>query len=206
VSGSADALEMRVKIRLRVGVRPQGPSGARFAEDVTGVGEAPLATREARDVEAAIRRLAERTAADLAQAYAGRQKLWSADAQALARALAASDTDVRVEAMRVAGARRLRELVPAVVRLLGDEDENVRDAALGTLVAMGERSAIKALADSRQMRDAREMRKVLDAIASLGGREAKDYLGFVAETHDDEEIRVMAKEALGRLERRAATK
>jgi hypothetical protein len=53
------------------------------------------------------------------------------------------------------------------------------------------------------MRDTREMRKVLDAIAALGGQEAKDYLAFVAETHDDEEIRVMAAEALERLRKQA---
>jgi hypothetical protein len=52
------------------------------------------------------------------------------------------------------------------------------------------------------MRDTREMRKVLDAIATLGGSEAQDYLAFVAETHDDEEIRTMAKAALERLGRR----
>jgi len=40
------------------------------------------------------------------------------------------------------------------------------------------------------------MRKILDAIATLGGGEARDYLSFVAETHDDEEIRTMAAEAL----------
>jgi hypothetical protein len=87
------------------------------------------------------------------------------------------------------------------LHLLSDEDENVRDAALGTLVALHERGAVKVLAQSRQMRDAREMRKILDAIATLGGREAQEYLSFVAETHDDEEIRDMAKAALDRLER-----
>jgi hypothetical protein len=49
------------------------------------------------------------------------------------------------------------------------------------------------------------MGKVLDAIGSLGGREAEEYLGFVAETHDDEDIRGMAKEALERLHRREGT-
>ena len=80
----------------------------------------------------------------------------------------------------------------------------MRDAALGALVTLRERGAVKVLAKSRQMRDAREMRKLLDAIASLGGGEAQEYLAFVAETHDDEEIRGMAKAALDRMTRRAA--
>jgi hypothetical protein len=82
---------------------------------------------------------------------------------------------------------------------LTDEDESTRDAALGAVVAMGDRTAVKALAESRQMRDSYEMSKVLDAVASLGGQEAKDYLSFVGETHDDPEIRSMAKAALERV-------
>ena len=112
------------------------------------------------------------------------------------------DNDLRVEALRIVAARNLRSEIPTVLRLLSDEEENVRDAALGTLVALRERSAVKALAESRQMRDAREMRKILDAIATLGGREAQEYLSFVAETHDDAEIRAMAKAAIERLSRR----
>jgi hypothetical protein len=50
------------------------------------------------------------------------------------------------------------------------------------------------------------MRKIVDAIATLGGSEARDYLSFVAETHDDEEIRAMAKEALERLLRHSEQK
>ena len=33
------------------------------------------------------------------------------------------------------------------------------------------------------------MRKIIEAIAILGGQEADDYLSFVASSHDDEEIR-----------------
>jgi hypothetical protein len=46
------------------------------------------------------------------------------------------------------------------------------------------------------MKDRREMRKIIDALASLGGQEATDYLSFVADAHEDEEIRNMAKSAL----------
>jgi hypothetical protein len=53
------------------------------------------------------------------------------------------------------------------------------------------------------MRDRREMRKILDAIAMLGGQEAAEYLSFVADAHEDEEIRQMAKQALERLKRHA---
>jgi hypothetical protein len=201
--GSAEAIEMGVKLRLRMNVRPEGAAPARFADNVAAMGQAPLAAREVGEAKTAFQRLAERTAEDLVQSYVARQKLWLSDAKQVAAALESSDGDLRVEALRIIGARRLRAHAPAVIRLLADDNENVRDAALGTLVALRLRGAVKAIAESHQMRDAREMRKVLDAIATLGGSEAKDYLAFVAETHDDEEIRDMAKAALERLERHA---
>ena len=197
--GSSEALEIGVRLRLRMTVRPEGAAPARFGEDVAAVGQAPLETRDVTEARSAFDRLLARTADDLVLAYVNRQKLWSGDAKGITAALGASDNDLRVEAMRIIGARKLREQVPALLRLLEDDDEGVRDAALGALVALQERGAIKALARSRQMRDTREMRKILDAIASLGGPEARDYLGFVADTHDDEEIRGMARAALQRL-------
>ena len=202
--GSAEAIELGVKLRLRMTVRPEGTASARFNDDLVAVGQAPLEALDGDATLTTVQRLAERTAEDLLQLYVARQRLWVGDGHAVASALAASDSDLRVEAIRVVAARQLRELVPKLVQLLDDEEEGVRDAALGALVTLRERSAVKVLAKSRQMRDAREMRKLLDAIASLGGGEAQEYLAFVAETHDDEEIRGMAKAALDRMTRRAA--
>ncbi len=198
--GSADALEIGVKLHLRMTVRPAGAAPSRFADDVAAVGRAPLATHDLDAARAAFQRLAERTVADLLQSYVDRQALWASDGNGVARALASPDADTRSEALRIVATRRLRQLAPAVVRLLTDDEEGVRDAALGAVIAIGDRSAVKVLASSRQMRDAREMRKVIDAIAVLGGREAREYLGFVAETHDDEEIRSLAKAALKRMD------
>jgi hypothetical protein len=70
------------------------------------------------------------------------------------------------------------------------------------LIAMREQRAVSALTRNRSMRDRHEMRKVLEAIAILGGEEARDYLSFVAASHDDEEIRNLALEAKARLDRR----
>ena len=193
--------EIGAKVRLRIAIRPSAVL-ARFSEDVEALGQAPLAKGDVAEARAAFQRLAERTVEDLLRAYVTRQMLWEGNVREIATALQSTDNELRVEALRIVAARNLREVSSAVLRLLSDEDENVRDAALGTLVALGERGAVKVLAESRQMRDAREMRKILDAIATLGGREAQEYLSFVAETHDDEEIRGMAKEALGHLLRR----
>jgi hypothetical protein len=195
--------EIGAKVRLRITVRPSAVP-ARFSEDVEAVGQAPMA--ESDGARAAFQHLAERTVGDLLLAFVSRQKLWEGSIAEIAAALKSAESDVRVEALRIIAARGLRAEIPPVLHLLSDEDENVRDAALGTLVALHERGAVKVLAESRHMRDAREMRKILDAIATLGGREAQEYLSFVAETHDDEEIRDMAKAAMDRLERHAESK
>lgn len=200
--GTLDAPEIAVKLHLTVTLRPESQAFARFHEDVSAVGQAPLESRGTDKVRAAFQRLAERVAEDLLRSYVAKQRLWIADSREVGLALESNDTELRVEAMRAVGERKLREHISRILKLLSDQDESVRDAALGAVVALRERGAIKALADSHQMRDVREMRKVLDAIAALGGGEARDYLGFVAETHDDEDIRIIAKEALERLDRR----
>ena len=202
--GSADAIEIGVKLRLHLILRPEGGAPAHFADELAAVGQAPLDPHDAAGAEVALQHLAERTATDLLRGYITRQKLWVGDQNTLKAALAGADNDVRIEAIRIVAARQLREHVPKLIELLGDEEEGVRDAALGALVTLHERSAVKVLAESRHMRDAREMRKVLDAIATLGGREAQEYLAFVAETHDDDEIRDMAKAALDHMTRRAS--
>jgi len=203
-SEAVDA-EVGVKIRLKIEMHPATAATNRYAESTAAVGQAPLAKGATSDLVAAFQRLAERTTEDLLRGYTARQKLWSAAEGEIAKGLSSDDGDVRLEAIRIAGARKLKGQLPAVIRLLSDRDEATRDAALGAVVAMGERGAIKALADSRQMRDSYEMGKVVDAVASLGGPEAKDYLSFVAENHDDPDIRKMAQAALDRLMKRKVT-
>jgi hypothetical protein len=202
ILGNGDEADSAVRVRLRVEIRPAGSATARFAEDAAAVGQAPLDEGATRDLAAAYQRLAERTTDDLVSAYLGRQKLWLADESGVAGALASSDADQKVEAIRIVGVKKLRRNLPTIVRLLSDEDEAIRDAALGAVVALGDRSAIKALAESHQMRNTYEMRKVIDAVGSLGGQEARDYLSFVSDNHDDSDIREMAKAALERLVKR----
>lgn len=193
--------EIGVKVRIKIDVHPNDAETERYEEDSTAIGQAPMGNGTAGPGDA-FQRLAERTTEDLLSAYAGRQKLWSADDGTVTKAAAADKGDLRLEAIRIIGARKLKDQLPTLIRLLSDEDEATRDTALGAVVAIGDRSAVRALADSRQMRDSYEMSKILDAVAALGGQEAKDYLSFVGETHDDPEIRSMAKTALERLGKR----
>jgi hypothetical protein len=193
----------RAAVRFRVDVRPSEGVAPHWSEDVQAGSEHTFALDAVPDRKTLYAKLASRTIGDLAAGYLGRQRLWRGGPAEVHSALAADAGEVRVEAIRAVADRRLTGEVPELLRLLSDEDESVRDAALGALVELHERRAVSEIAKQRSMRDRREMRKILDAIASLGGQEALEYLSFVADAHEDEEIREMAKQALARLKRRA---
>jgi HEAT repeat protein len=136
-------------------------------------------------------------------AYIERQKLWSGTQDEVHAALGVGEPEIQLEAIRIIRERRFKSEAPTLLELLNHENERLRDAALGALVDFREQKAVAVLARQRSMRDRREMRKIIEAISVLGGEEARDYLGFVAETHDDAEIKEMAQKARERLNRRA---
>ena len=111
------------------------------------------------------------------------------------------DTARLSAAVEIAGVRRARQAVPALIQLLQHKDEQISDRAIGALVAIGDRSAVKALTRLSSFEDTARMAKVLDAIGSLGGQEARDYLEFVSTGHEDADIRNLAAEALERMTR-----
>jgi hypothetical protein len=196
----------RAVIRFRVEPRPPEGAASHWTEDVQAGAETTYELTPPPDRKVLFAKLASRTLGDLATGYVARQRLWSGSADDVRSALAVETGDLRIEAIRAVAQRHLTSEVPALLKLLSDDDETVRDAALGALVELHDRRAVSEIAKQRSMRDRREMRKILDAIAMLGGQEASDYLAFVADTHEDEEIRQMAKQALDRLKRRANAK
>jgi hypothetical protein len=187
----------RAGVGLNVSTRPEGVAPSHFGEDVQAGAEMPCDPAELHKREI-LQRLAELAVGDLLAAYIARQKLWSAKPESVHAALATSG-ELRLEAIRVAAAHKLRDEVPALVALLADDDETTRDAALGALVQLRDPRAVPALTKGKSMKDRREMRKIVDALAALGGQEAADYLSFVADAHEDEEIRDMAQAALARM-------
>jgi hypothetical protein len=207
--------EARAQVRLRVDTRPSDAPGAvTFDLEAQGVEpySVPLpATKKAKagapvppHKRPSLTALVLRISRDLVAGVAARQRLQEGSPGALRAALAADGGELREEAIRVIGERGVREEVPTLLKLLGDDDESIRDAALGALIAMRERRAVRELTQSRSLRDRREMRKILEAISILGGQEADEYLSFVAATHDDDEIRAEAAAARTRMQRREA--
>jgi hypothetical protein len=204
--------EARAQVRVRVESRPAEAPGA-VSFDVGGQGVEPYTVEpeKKRGGAAAVvpprpslTALATRIARDLIEGVAARHRLQDGSPAAVHAALVADGGELREEAIRIAGERQLHDEVPTLLKLLGDDDEAVRDAALGALIAMRERRAVRELTQSRSLRDRREMRKIIEAISILGGQEADEYLSFVAATHDDDEIRAEAAAARARLQRREA--
>lgn len=195
----------RAAVRLRIDTRPSEVAERRFHEDLQAGAESQYQVVDGKPPERGpmFSKLVSRTINDMLADYIGRQKLYAGDPKALQAAMRADGGELMIEAIRAAGERKVRSEVPRLLELLDHPDEPVRDAALGALVELRERKAVSVLAGQRSMRDKREMRKILDAIAVLGGEEAADYLGFVADGHEDPEIKQMAAEAKQRLQRRA---
>jgi hypothetical protein len=189
-------------VRFRVDTRPSGNVQQHWNEDVQAGAEATYVVPPEPDYPAMANRIAERSIMDLVDGYLDRQRVWRAEGPALRKTLTTGAVDLRIEAIRAVATRRLTGEVPALLQLLSNEEETVRDAALGALVELHDRRAVSEIARQRSMRDRREMRKIIDAIGTLGGQEAIDYLSFVAEGHDEEEIRQMAKQALERIKRK----
>jgi hypothetical protein len=154
------------------------------------------------DRAAILNRLVLRIAGDLLDGYVARRQVERGPPAMVHAALQADGGELRDDAIRAVGERKLRDEAPTLLKLLNDPDERTRDAALGSLIALGDRRAVTELTRTRSLRDRHEMRKMIEAIAILGGQEADQYLSFVAATHDDDEIRAEAAAAHARLQRR----
>lgn len=196
--------EAHARVRLRLDGRSnEAPGGLSF--DLAGEGTeryAILSGRPGSALAAIFDGLVLRVAGDLVDGFVAHRRLRDGPVAAVHAALAADGGELRDEAIRTVGERKLREEAPLLLRLLSDPDENTRDAALGALIELGDRRAVTELARTRSLRDRHEMRKIIEAIAILGGQEADEYLSFVAATHDDDEIRAAAGAARARLQRR----
>jgi hypothetical protein len=206
--------EARARVRLRVDTRPSDAPGA-VAFDLEAQGAEPYAVTpppakgrapaagEPRKVPS-LTALVMRITGDLIEGVASRQRLQEGSPGALHAALIADGGELREEAIRIVGERQLRDEVPTLLKLLSADEEPIRDAALGALIAMRDRRAVRELTQSRSLRDRREMRKIIEAISVIGGQEADEYLSFVAATHDDDEIRAEAAAARARMQKREA--
>jgi HEAT repeat protein len=195
-AGAAGVLRAAVRLRLEAIDSPDEAAleSSAIVERATGAGN-PVD----RDL---VRRHLMRALRDVGRGLIAQARLLVGEPDGLVRALSDTDPELRDAAIRIAGIRRERRAVPGLIALLGHADERVGDAAIGALVAIGDRRAVRPLCEYARPGDVGGTAKVLDAIASLGGDEARAYLELLGSGHDDPAIRSMAQEALRRMERK----
>jgi hypothetical protein len=186
----------RAALTIRL-VRVDGPVDAPRLETQGGA-ELPydLGTP---DADGVYTELLTRLLGDLMKGFLAQARLSHADMPTLLGAMRGEEPDLRLGAIAVVAARRERGAVPVLIERLNDRVDAVRDRALGALVEIGDPAAVRPLTEQTKFRDLEGMQKIIDAIASLGGEEARTYLEFVASGHEDAEIRQQAREALTRL-------
>ena len=130
--------------------------------------------------------------------------LTNASERQLIAALSQKDSGRLAAAVEMVAVRKVKQALEPVARLLKHKEQAVADRAIGALVALGDPRAVKHLTRMTKFSDTERMAKVLDAVGALGGKEAVQYLEFVATGHEDEDIRSMAREALERMTRKRA--
>jgi hypothetical protein len=144
-------------------------------------------------------------AIDKAAGYIGLEReLARANEDALIQRINSKDPYERSRAVTIAGERRLKKTVPALIEVVRNEDEpsEVVLKAIGSLVAIGDPRAVGALIDSARQRPPMYLGQILFGVAQIGGKEAEAYLYTVASGHPDPEVRKNAQDALAELKRR----
>lgn len=176
--------------------------------------------------------LARRLVEDTAHTLGEQAQLLGMESRALIATAGKPDVDaeVRKTAIQILGQRKEKLAVPVLIALVKDRQglvaqrlgpesdaekkfearqavavqQLLRDTAIGALVEIGDQSAVRPLLDSVAFRDHMEMGKLVAAVASLGGPEARSYLQFVRGSHPEASIRAEAEKALERLDQHAA--
>lgn len=196
------------------------PELARLSH-VVAVERAP----KAGEGEAAWSELAQRVTEETAATLGEQLRLLGQPASALIQVAGdrGRDESVRGIAVQLLGLRKERSAVPILVALIKEKEKEpgkekaptgkparppvtepgaLRDLAIGALVEIGDPSAVRPLLDVMQLGDRVEVGKLLEAVAALGGDEARRFLEFVSVSHSDEKVRAEAKTALGHLTKR----
>jgi hypothetical protein len=140
---------------------------------------------------------------EAARGVAARQALRAGDDAAILAELAVADPARLRWALQLAGERRLAAAREPASKLVASAAAGVADAAIDTLVVLGDPRAVPALIAKVDFKDHVRLRQVVEAVVALGGAEATEFLDFVASGHPDPDIKRLAADGLARVRRRA---
>ena len=91
-------------------------------------------------------------------------------------------------------------LVPA--KIVQAAVREVAEAAAVALGDMGDESAVPVLIQSMDPRSLRSEVRAIEAMARIGGKEARAYLEMTAEGHENSEVRELSEGALQRMRKK----
>ena len=187
VRATADASHLELVLTLE----EERPDGRRIEQRAAAAGKPGSAPAE----------LARRLTGDVLEELGARLRLYYDPPPDVVAALAATNPDLKQEAIEVCGERKLMACTETLLPLLRSEDLELRDRVVAVLARIGDRRAVRPITEVSKFGQLDELPKVLDAVARIGGPEARAYLEFVAHGHDQKEVRELAKKQLERLGR-----
>ena len=118
---------------------------------------------------------------------------------ALLRDLDNANPQVRDYAIRALADRRNPAAVPYLIAQLDDDSILMVRRAMGALVAIGDRRAVRPLIALSRRRPPQLVAEIIYALGSLGGPEVEAFLYTLESGSPDEEVRRAATEAFGEL-------
>jgi hypothetical protein len=116
--------------------------------------------------------------------------------------LANPDARVRDYAIRALADRRNPAAVPYLIARLDDDSILMVRRAMGALVAIGDRRAVRPLIDLTRRRPPQLVAEIIYALGSLGGPEVEAFLYTLESGAPDEEVRRAATEAFEELRKK----
>jgi hypothetical protein len=145
-------------------------------------------------------RLSTSALADLRTAVARHLTLVEAQTERLVRGLNAAEADEQLLCARLLGLRRDKSAIVALGTLLGDPREAVADTAAEALVEIGDQAAVPVLISGIRRGDLRSEVRAIEAMARLGGKEARAYLEMTAQGHPHPEVQSLSRSWLQRMD------
>ncbi|GAC1336184.1 MAG: hypothetical protein NVSMB23_00340 [Myxococcales bacterium] len=120
----------------------------------------------------------------------------------LLRDLSNADSRVRDYAIRALADRRNPAAVPYLIARLDDDSILMVRRAMGALVAIGDRRAVRPLIELTRRRPPQLVAEIIYALGSLGGPEVEAFLYTLESGAPDEEVRRAATEAFDDLRKK----
>ncbi len=116
------------------------------------------------------------------------------------------DTDPQLVALTLEWIRDHHDEAPAhdaadrVALLINHAESDVRLLAIETLGVVGGPQHVGALLERIELNDADQVQRTYEALARLGGNEARTFLDFAARNEDEPDLQAAAEHALRRLD------